>query len=120
MPLKENYVNGETLTASAFNEVTAALNALTAAQLVTSAVTGAVTLAAVPGTSYVAFVAANGAPVLPTAVGNACRYTIKNIAASNVSVSTTSSQTIDGSLTAVLTPNTSIDAVSDGTNWRVI
>ena len=83
-------------------------------------VTGSTTLAAVANTDYVAIVGSGGAPTLPTAVGNTNRYTLKNAGTTNRTVATTGGQTIDGSTTAVLTPNTSIDVISDGTNWRVI
>jgi hypothetical protein len=83
-----------------------------------STVTSTVTLAAAG--DLVVFIGAGGVVTLPTAVGNPFKYTLKNIHTVNKSVATTSSQTIDGSLSVVLTPNTSIDVVSDGTVWRVI
>jgi hypothetical protein len=59
---------------------------------------------------------------LPTAVGVTGRlYTIKNSGTGVITVATTSSQTIDGSTTAVLqVQNVSITVVSDGANWKVI
>ena len=61
---------------------------------------------------------------LPTSVGITGRqYTIKKIdvSANGVTVSTTSSQTIDGGTTAVLsTQYASITVVSDGANWLII
>ena len=59
---------------------------------------------------------------LPTAVGGAGRtYIIKNSgAASVITVATTSSQTIDGSTTYVLTAlNKYVNVVSDGANWII-
>lgn len=57
---------------------------------------------------------------LPTAVGNTNRYTVKNGSTANQTLATTSAQTVDGSASATLTPNTSLDLISDGTNWRTI
>lgn len=58
---------------------------------------------------------------MPTAVGNTARYTIKNVGAGTVTIDTTGGETIDGSLTAPLPVQyTSLDLVSDGTNWNII
>ncbi|MGI8406392.1 MAG: beta strand repeat-containing protein [Thermomicrobiales bacterium] len=61
---------------------------------------------------------------LPTAVGiDGRQYTIKRInsAANNVTLGTTSSQTIDGSTTKVLTSQyQQIVVVSDGSNWQIV
>lgn len=60
---------------------------------------------------------------LPTASGIVGRqYVIKrtNSNANTVTVATTSSQTIDGGLTAVLNYNQAITVVSDGSNWVII
>lgn len=63
---------------------------------------------------------------LPTAVSiNGRRYTVKDwkgkAATNNITIATTSSQTIDGVTTKVLTVNyQSYTVVSDGANWAVI
>lgn len=61
---------------------------------------------------------------LPTAVGNAGRsYTIKRVNGGNnsVTITTTSSQTIDGSVSYVLAvPNAVLEVYSDGSNWRSV
>lgn len=85
-----------------------------------STITTSVTIGATATTDYVVFVGASGAPTLPTAVGNTNMYTVKNVDTTNKTLSTTSSETIDGSTTATLTPNTSLSLVSDGTNWRIV
>jgi hypothetical protein len=85
-----------------------------------STITTSVTIGATAATDYVVFVGSGGAPTLPTAVSNTNRYTIKNVHTTNKTISTTSSQTIDGSTTATLTPNTSLDIISDGSNWRAV
>lgn len=85
-----------------------------------STVTTTVTLAATTSTDFVVFIGASGLVTLPTAIGNTNRYTLKNIDTTNKTISTTSAQTMDGSTTIVLTPNTSVDVVSDNANWRIV
>lgn len=58
---------------------------------------------------------------LPTAVGNQNLYTIKNVGTGVITVDTTSSQTIDGSLTApIIVQYLSLTIISDGANWNII
>lgn len=60
---------------------------------------------------------------LPTAVGSTKPYTIKRIGTgnNNLTIATTSSQTIDGSTTIdLIVTNTSVTLTSDGSNWRII
>jgi len=58
---------------------------------------------------------------LPTAVGISGRqYTIKNSASGNITIDGNGTETIDGSLTAVLIPYTSLTVVSDNANWIII
>lgn len=83
-------------------------------------VTSAVTLGATSLTDYRVFVGASGVPTLPTAVGNTNTYEIKNVDTTSKTLSTTSSQTIDGSLTITLLPNEAKTIGSDGTNWQII
>lgn len=78
-------------------------------------------------THSVVFADASGGGItvtLPTAVGIAGRiYTIKrtNSGSNTVTIATTSSQTVDADTTVVLTTQyTSIDVVSDGSNWKII
>jgi len=72
-------------------------------------------------TDYVYFVSGTTALTLPTAVGNTNLYTVKNTGAGTVTISTTSAQTIDGSSSASLpVANTSLDLISDGSNWRIV
>ncbi len=60
---------------------------------------------------------------LPTATGSTGRlYTVKRISngATPITLATTLGQTIDGQSTiTIVTPNTSLDCVSDNTNWRL-
>ena len=85
-----------------------------------STVTTTVTIAAIAATDYVVFIGAGGIVTLPTAVGNTNQYTLKTIDTVSKTVATTSSQTIDGNTTIIITPNTSVDVVSDNTNWRIV
>ena len=72
-------------------------------------------------TDYVYFVTGTTTITLPTAVSNTNKYTIKNIDSSlYTTVATTSSQTIDGSSTVTIKPYTSLDFISNGTNWYII
>jgi hypothetical protein len=58
---------------------------------------------------------------LPTAVGNQNLYTIKNVGTGVITINTTSSQTIDGSLTApIRVQYLSLTIISDGANWNII
>lgn len=71
-------------------------------------------------TDYVYLVSGTTVITLPTATSNTNRYTIANVGGGSVSLVTTSSQTINGSLSVVLPPSTSLDLISDNTNWIVI
>lgn len=60
---------------------------------------------------------------LPTAAGVSGKvYHIKSIGAGIVTIATTSSQTIDGSLTVAPVPNqwANIEVISDGSNWSIL
>lgn len=57
---------------------------------------------------------------MPTAVGNTNLYTIKNVGVSSVLISTTGGQTIDTSSTLIMPVQfTSVDLISDNTNWNI-
>lgn len=81
---------------------------------------GDVTAAAEAATDYVYLVAGAHTLIMPTAASNTNRYTIKNNHSANITIDTTSTETIDGADTVVLAPEESIDLVSDTTNWRVL
>jgi len=58
---------------------------------------------------------------LPTAIGNQNLYTIKNVGTGIITIDTTSSQTVDGSLTAPINVQyLSLTIISDGANWNII
>ncbi|HEX7633121.1 MAG TPA: hypothetical protein VF401_02210 [Candidatus Saccharimonadales bacterium] len=70
-------------------------------------------------TDYVYFVSGTTTITLPSATSNTSRYTIKNTGSGTVTV--TGSQTIDGSSSITLpVANSSVDIISDGTNWQIV
>ena len=70
---------------------------------------------------YVVLINSGGAPTLPTAVGNTSLYTLKNAdGALPATVTTTSSETIEGLSEFSLSYGASVDLVSDGANWRIV
>ena len=73
------------------------------------------------GTDYVYFVTGITTITLPTAVGNTNMYTIKNVGNNTIVVATTGGQTIDGSASLSMPVKyTSLDFISDGTNWNIV
>lgn len=69
---------------------------------------------------YVYLVSGTTTITLPDAAGNTNLYTVKNVGSGVVTVDTTSSQTIDGSLTITLPVQyTSVDIESDTANWNI-
>ena len=78
------------------------------------------TAGATAATDYVYIVTGTTTLTLPNASGNTNLYTVKNGGLGTVTIATTSAQTIDGSASAALTPNTALDLISDGSNWRII
>jgi len=77
------------------------------------------TLGDSPATDYVCFVQGAYTITLPTAVTNTNLYAVTNMHSANITVDTTSSQTINGSLSAAMIPGQSLDFISDGANWRI-
>ena len=78
-------------------------------------------LGSTANTDYVYFCSSTITAILPTAAGNTNRYTIKNTGVGTITIATTSAQTIDGSSSASLAvANTSLDLISDGSNWRIV
>ena len=72
-------------------------------------------------TDYFYFASGTINITLPTAVGNNNNYVIKNVGTGTVTIDTTSSQTIDGSLTApIKVQYLSLTLISDGANWNII
>ena len=88
-------------------------------RVITSVSSGG-TLGAAANTDYVVLASGTNTQTLPTAVGNKNRYTIKNTGTGVITVNTTSSQTIDVSLTITLDAYTAVDIISDNANWWII
>lgn len=81
---------------------------------------GSATMGSSSLTDYVYLVAGAHTMTLPTAVGNTNRYTVKNNHSANTTVDTTSSQTIDGSVSITIAPGDSVDLISTNSNWSII
>ena len=81
---------------------------------------GNVSAGAVASTDYVYIVAGAHIVTLPTAVGNTNLYTINNSHTSDITLATTSSQTINGVTAPTLIPDQAVQIISDGTNWRIV
>lgn len=72
------------------------------------------------GIDYVYVVSGTTTVTLPTAVGNTNLYTIKNVGAGVILITTTGGQTIDGDASlSLVTQFTSVDLISDGSNWNI-
>jgi len=81
---------------------------------------GDITLGSIGNTDYVYIVTGQHLITLPTAISNTSKYIIKNKHTSNITIQSTSAQTIDGTTTISLAPNESIDLISDNSNWSII
>jgi hypothetical protein len=82
--------------------------------------TGNTVLGATADTDYVCVVAGAHTITMPTAVGNTNQYTVKNSHSADITINTTSSQTIDGTTTIQIAPEDGVDIVSNGSNWVII
>lgn len=72
------------------------------------------------GIDYVYVASGSTTVTLPTAVGNTNLYTIKNVGAGVILIATTGGQTIDGDASlSLVTQFTSVDLISDGSNWNI-
>lgn len=76
---------------------------------------------AVAGTDYVYLVGATANIVLPTSVGNANMYTVKNVGAGTVTVLPTGAETIEGAANITMPVQyTSVDLISNNSgNWNI-
>lgn len=78
------------------------------------------TAGATSGTDYVYICSAGVQLTLPDATTNQNLYTIKNTSTSSVLVTTTSAQTIDTQPTVIMPVQfTSVDLISDSSNWQI-
>lgn len=78
------------------------------------------TAGATASTDYVYFVSAGATLTLPTAVGNANMYAVKNTGATDIAVASTGGQTFDGTASPIaLVAEQELEFYSDGSNWRI-
>ncbi len=80
---------------------------------------GSATLPSAATTDYAVFITDAHNQTMPTAVGNTNKYDIKNNHSANVTILTTSSQTIDGTTTISLSPQSAVTLISNGSNWSI-
>lgn len=85
-------------------------------------ITTATTAGATALTDYTYFVSGTTTLTLPTAIGNANLYTVKNTGVATVTVATNpGTQTIDGTVGSIeLIESDSVDLISNGSNWLVV
>lgn len=75
----------------------------------------------VAGVDYVYLVSGTTTMTMPTPVGNTNQYTIKRVGVGIVTIAPDAAETFDGSASMSLTTQyTSVDLISDGTNWNVV
>jgi hypothetical protein len=98
-------------------ETLAAGSGITRTVTVTS---GSATMGSSASTDYAYFVAGAHTMSLPAAAGNTNRYTVKNNHSASITVDTVGAETIDGTTSISINPGSSVDLLSDGTNWFVI
>ena len=91
------------------------------ARVVTLVSGGNITAGSTANTDYVYYVSDGSQITLPTAVGNTNRYTIIRTGSSIVPIATTASQTINGATAPLnlITQYTSVDLMSNGSNWFI-
>ena len=95
---------------------------LTAGAIRTGLVSTAVDYPALPTDSVILVTATGKNVTLPTAIGVAGKiFTVKLTSAGSLTISTTASQTIDGSVNLFLIgKNSYVRVISDGSNWFII
>ncbi len=76
------------------------------------------TMALVSNTDYVYFVA--GAHLISLPSPNTNRYTVKNNHSADITIDTAGVELIEGAASISIRPESSVDLVSNGTNWFVI
>jgi hypothetical protein len=75
---------------------------------------------ATPSIDQVYLVSGNTTMTLPTAVGNTNLYTVKNVGVGTVIINTTGGETIDNDSNVTMPVRyTSVDLISNGTNWQI-
>lgn len=79
---------------------------------------GSLTLGSTSATDYVYYVA--GAHTLSMPSPNNNRYTIKNNHSANITIDTAGAELIEGAASISIAPGSSVDVVSDTTNWYIV
>ncbi|MES2630390.1 MAG: hypothetical protein V4611_00315 [Patescibacteria group bacterium] len=77
------------------------------------------TASAAASTDYIYILTGNYTLTLPTAVGNTNKYVVKNRHTASVALAFNASENADGG-GITLSANSSVDLVSDGSNWVII
>ena len=83
-------------------------------------ISAATTGAAAANTDYVYLTTGTFPFTLPTAVGNTNRYTLKVTDGGTITLATTAGQTVDNVTPGLVTFPTSLDFVSNNSNWFII
>ena len=83
-------------------------------------IAAATTGAAAANTDYVYLTTGTFIFTLPTAVGNTNRYTLKVTDGGTITLATTAGQTVDNATPGSLTFPTSLDFISNNSNWFII
>ena len=84
--------------------------------IITTATTGA----AAAATDYVYLANGTFTFTLPTAVGNTNLYTLKVTGAGTITIATTAGQLVDNAAPGLVTFPTSLDFISNNSNWFII
>lgn len=79
---------------------------------------GSITMGAETATDYSYFVA--GAHIMSLPAPNNNRYTVKNTTSANITVDTAGAELIEGAASISIAPESSVDILSNGTNWFVV
>ena len=125
LPLSGGTVTGETIFTGGLtaNTISATTYQNLPPSLVKSinSVSGNTNAGSNQSTDYIYFASNTITITLPTAINNTNSYVIKNVGTGTITINTTSSQTIDGSLTApIRVQYLSLTIISDGANWNII
>lgn len=115
-----SYTN-TSLTVDSKGRITAASSgAASAISRSINSISTATTGAAVSLTDYVYLISGTTTYTQPTAVSNTNLYTLKNSGTNTVTIIFTGGQNADGSTSLALTPNTSVDLISNNSNWFIV
>lgn len=78
------------------------------------------TAGATASTDYTYFVTGTTTLTLPTCVSNTNRYSVNNDGSGTVTIACNGAETINGSTTITVSPNSTIEVISNNTQWKVI